>query len=114
MIQAIGKLQQRFPLAFPKNPAPKVPLKVGIFEELLQHAAALALDEAMLREAVRTCAAARCYRTCMVEGVQRVDLAGQPAGEVTLADAKRAQQQRAQQHARTRAQRSRSPRARPP
>ncbi|KAF7964057.1 hypothetical protein AWV80_02675 [Cupriavidus sp. UYMU48A] len=114
VIQAIGKLQKRFPLAFPKNPAPKVPLKVGIFEELLQHAAALALDEAMLREAVRTWCRGTRYWTCMVEGTQRVDLAGQPAGEVTLADAKRAQQQRAQQHRATRAQKAKPAAGRSP
>lgn len=106
VIQAIGKLQKRFPLAFPKNPAPKVPLKVGIFEDLLQHAGTLALDEAMLREAVRTWCRGTRYWTCMVEGVERVDLAGQPAGQVTLADAKRAQQQRSQQHRASRAQKA--------
>ena len=26
VVHTIGKLQKRFPLAFPKNPAPKVPL----------------------------------------------------------------------------------------
>jgi ProP effector len=106
VIQAIGKLQKRFPLAFPKNPAPKVPLKVGIFEDLLQHAASLALDEAMLREAVRTWCRGTRYWTCMVEGATRLDLAGEPAGQVTLADAKRAQQQRSQQHRASRAQKA--------
>ncbi|WER47564.1 ProQ/FinO family protein [Cupriavidus sp. WKF15] len=106
VIQAIGKLQKRFPLAFPKNPAPKAPLKVGIFEDLLQHAASLALDEAMLREAVRTWCRGTRYWTCMVEGATRVDLAGEPAGQVTLADAKRAQQQRSQQYRATRAQKA--------
>ncbi len=106
VIQAIGKLQKRFPLAFPKNPAPKVPLKVGIFEDLLQHAATLALDEAMLREAVRTWCRGTRYWTCMVEGAMRLDLAGEQAGQVTLADAKRAQQQRSQQHRANRAQKA--------
>jgi len=106
VIQAIGKLQKKFPLAFPKNPAPKVPLKVGIFEDLLQHAPSLALDEAMLREAVRTWCRGTRYWTCMVEGAMRLDLAGEAAGQVTLADAKRAQQQRSQQHRATRAQKA--------
>lgn len=106
VIQAIGKLQKRFPLAFPKNPAPKVPLKVGIFEDLLQHAASLALDEAMLRDAVRTWCRGTRYWTCMVEGAMRLDLAGESAGQVTLADAKRAQQQRSQQHRASRAQKA--------
>ncbi len=106
VIQAIGKLQKRFPLAFPKNPAPKAPLKVGIFEDLLQHAASLALDEAMLREAVRTWCRGTRYWTCMVEGATRLDLAGEPAGQVTQADAKRAQQQRSQQYRANRAQKA--------
>ncbi|MCY0855066.1 ProQ/FINO family protein [Cupriavidus sp. D39] len=32
------KLQQRFPKTFPKNPAPKVSLKIGLFEDLILHA----------------------------------------------------------------------------
>ena len=43
VLQAIAKLQKRFPATFPKNPAPKVPLKVGIFEDLVPHAQELGL-----------------------------------------------------------------------
>ena len=35
VVHTIGKLQKRFPLAFPKNPAPKVALKIGILDDLL-------------------------------------------------------------------------------
>ncbi|WP_410170687.1 ProQ/FINO family protein [Cupriavidus nantongensis] len=38
MVHTVARLQRRFPLAFPKNPAPKVPLKIGIFDDLLPHA----------------------------------------------------------------------------
>ncbi|SOZ19986.1 conserved hypothetical protein; ProQ family (activator of osmoprotectant transporter ProP) [Cupriavidus taiwanensis] len=95
VVHSIARLQKHFPKAFPKNPAPKVPLKIGTFEDLTQHAARLGLDEAELREAIRTwCSGAR-YWSCMVEGAKRLDLDGNEAGVVTLADAKRAQQLKA-------------------
>jgi len=76
VVHTIGRLQRRFPLAFPKNPAPKVPLKIGIFEELLPHSKMLALTEAELREAIKTwCRGAR-YWACLIEGASRMDLAG--------------------------------------
>ncbi|WP_121491308.1 ProQ/FinO family protein [Cupriavidus plantarum] len=92
VVRTFGKLQKRFPLAFPKNPAPKVPLKVGIFEDVLAHATELGLTEAELRDAIRTwCRGAR-YWACLTEGAPRLDLAGQPAGAVTEADARRGKQ----------------------
>ncbi|WP_232232486.1 ProQ/FinO family protein [Cupriavidus sp. amp6] len=92
VVLAISRLQKRFPAVFPKNPAPKVPLKVGIFQDLVQHAQELKLTEAELRDAIRTwCRGAR-YWNGMVEGAARVDLAGEPAGQVTEADARRARQ----------------------
>jgi len=95
VVHTIGKLQKQFPKAFPKNPAPKVPLKIGIFEDLLTHAKSLSLTEAELRDAIRTwCRGAR-YWACLTEGAQRVDLSGQEAGSVTEADARRGQQLRA-------------------
>lgn len=92
VVRTFGKLQKRFPIAFPKNPAPKVPLKIGIFEDVLAHAPELGLTEAELRDAIRTwCRGAR-YWACLTEGAQRVDLAGQPVGAVTEADARRSKQ----------------------
>ena len=92
VVLAISRLQKRFPAVFPKSPAPKVPLKVGIFQDLVQHAPELKLTEAELRDAIRTwCRGAR-YWNGMVEGAARVDLAGEPAGQVTEADARRARQ----------------------
>ncbi|WP_454743613.1 ProQ/FinO family protein [Cupriavidus necator] len=92
VVHTIARLQRRFPLAFPKNPAPKVPLKIGIFEDLLPHAQKLALTEADLREAIKTwCRGAR-YWACLIEGASRRDLTGQEAGQVRPEDAKRAQQ----------------------
>ena len=84
------KLQKRFPQTFPKSPAPKVPLKIGIFEDLVQHAQELGLTESVLRDAIRTWCRGTRYWTCLVEGAPRVDLAGQAAGHVAQTDAKRA------------------------
>ena len=92
VLQAIAKLQKRFPQTFPKNPAPKVPLKIGIFEDLLPHVEELALTEPVLRDAIRTWCRGTRYWTCLVEGAPRVDLAGQEAGHASKADADRAQQ----------------------
>ena len=89
--QAIVKLQKRFPQTFPKSPAPKVPLKIGIFEDLVPQAQELGLTEPALRDAIRTWCRGTRYWACLVEGAPRVDLAGQAAGHVALADAKRAQ-----------------------
>jgi ProP effector len=92
VVRTFGKLQKRFPIAFPKNPAPKVPLKIGIFEDVLAHATELGLTEAELRDAIRTwCRGAR-YWACLTVGAQRVDLDGQPVGAVTEADARRSKQ----------------------
>ena len=90
VVHTIGKLQKRFPLAFPKNPAPKVPLKVGIFEDLMKHAEELGLNERELRSAIKVWCRGNRYWTCLVEGAPRIDLAGASAGEVSSADAARA------------------------
>lgn len=95
VVHSIARLQKHFPKAFPKNPAPKVPLKVGTFEDLRQHATALALTEEELREAIRTWCKGTRYWSCLVEGAKRVDLDGQEAGVVSQTDAKRAQQLKA-------------------
>ncbi|WP_207002284.1 ProQ/FinO family protein [Trinickia mobilis] len=87
VVRTIGKLQKRFPDAFPKNPAPKVPLKVGIFDDLLIHATELALSDSELRDAIRIWCRGSRYWTCLVEGAVRVDLAGGAAGRVSQAEA---------------------------
>ncbi|WP_269502329.1 ProQ/FinO family protein [Burkholderia sp. IMCC1007] len=90
VIVAIGKLQRRFPRAFPKNPAPKVPLKVGIWEDLAREAEALGLSEGELRDAMSTWCRGNRYWSCLVEDAVRVDLQGAEAGRVTRDDAARA------------------------
>jgi ProP effector len=90
VVLTIGKLQKRFPKAFPKNPSPKVPLKIGIFQDLLAQATELALSETELRAAIKIWCRGSRYWTSMVEGAVRVDLAGEEAGRVSPEDGVRA------------------------
>jgi ProP effector len=90
VVLTIGKLQKRFPKAFPKNPSPKVPLKIGIFEDLLAHATEMALSETELRAAIKIWCRGSRYWTAMVEGAIRVDLSGEEAGRVSPEDGVRA------------------------
>ncbi|MDR5741112.1 MULTISPECIES: ProQ/FinO family protein [unclassified Caballeronia] len=100
VVHAIGKLQRRFPVAFPKNPAPKVPLKVGVIDDLLQRASDIGLTDAEIRNAIKVwCRGAR-YWSSLVEGAARVDLDGNPTGNVSAADAGRARQLEARRSAR--------------
>ena len=98
----IRKLQNRFTATFPKKPAPKVPLKIGVFEDLMTHATELGADEAQLRAAIKTWCGGSRYWACMIEGAARIDLAGNSAGVVTAADANRAR--RLEAHREKRAQ----------
>jgi ProP effector len=86
VVHTIGKLQKRFPLAFPKNPAPKVALKIGILEDLLAQAAELKLTEQEIRDAVSTWCRGSRYWASLTEGAPRVDLTGTETGKVTASD----------------------------
>ncbi|MGU7782622.1 ProQ/FinO family protein [Burkholderia sp. PU8-34] len=90
VVLTIAKLQKRFPQTFPRNPAPKVPVKVGILEDLIHRAQELRLSEAELRDAMKTWCRGHRYWTCLVDGAVRVDLTGSEAGRVSPADAARA------------------------
>ncbi|CAN7343229.1 MULTISPECIES: ProQ/FinO family protein [Paraburkholderia] len=100
VVKSIGRLQKHFPNAFPKNPAPKLPLKVGIFEDLVAHAKELSLNEAELRDAIKTWCRGSRYWKCLVEGAARVDLTGAEAGKVTAQEAAGAQRLQAHRAAR--------------
>ncbi|HHJ1300393.1 ProQ/FinO family protein [Pseudomonas sp. P1B16] len=96
-VEAIWPLQKHFPLAFPVNPAPKVPLKEGIFKDAEQHLELLGLTREQLKLGISTwCRGAR-YWASMVEGAPRLDLSGQPSGTVTAAQALHAKQQASRQ-----------------
>ena len=92
-VAAIWPLQKHFPLAFPVNPAPKVPLKEGIFKDAEQHLELLGLTREQLKLGISTwCRGAR-YWASLVEDAPRLDLNGQAAGTVTAAQALHAKQQ---------------------
>jgi ProP effector len=86
VVHTIGKLQKRFPLAFPKNPAPKVALKIGILDDLLAQAAELKLTEKEVRDAVSTWCRGSRYWASLTEGASRVDLTGAETGKVTASE----------------------------
>ncbi|MCY0385811.1 ProQ/FinO family protein [Robbsia sp. Bb-Pol-6] len=90
VVITIGQLQKRFPKAFPKNPLPKVPLKLGISKDLLAQAESLALSEAELLEAIKVWCQGNRYWSSMTKDSPRVDLAGEPEGTVTPEQASRA------------------------
>ena len=86
-VRSIGLLQKHFPLAFPKKPAPKFPLKIGIHKDLLQHTEELGLSEAEIRAALKKWCKGKRYTECMVAGAARVDLQGREAGFVSKEEA---------------------------
>ena len=107
-VAAIWPLQKHFPLVFPVNPAPKVPLKEGIFKDAEQHLELLGLTREQLKLGISTwCRGAR-YWASMVENAPRVDLTGQAAGTVTAAQALHAKQQASRQRSQDRRNRAKS------
>jgi ProP effector len=105
-VDAIWSLQKHFPLAFPVNPAPKVPLKEGILKDAEQHLSLLGLTLEQLKLGISTWCRGTRYSASMVENAPRLDLNGQPAGVVTAAQARYAKQQaslRRTQHRKNRA-----------
>ncbi|MGR8931678.1 MAG: ProQ/FinO family protein [Gammaproteobacteria bacterium] len=86
-LRIIGLLQKHFPLAFPKKPAPKIPLKIGIHKDLLMHADALGISETEIRSALKKWCKGKRYTECMEAGAVRVDLQGREAGFVSKEEA---------------------------
>src|SRR5690606_21355537 len=74
VVITISRLQKKFPLAFPKKPAPKLPLKLGIHKDLYAQAETLKLTNAEIKEAVKTWCQGSRYWACMTEGAARLDL----------------------------------------
>ncbi|WP_347558192.1 ProQ/FINO family protein [Robbsia sp. KACC 23696] len=83
VVLTIGQLQKHFPLAFPKNPEPKKPLKLGISKDLAAQAETLALAEPAILEAIKVWCQGSRYWAAMSNGAARVDLNGEPDGIVT-------------------------------
>lgn len=92
-VEAIWRLQRHFPLAFPKSPAAKVPLKQGILQDAQQHLELLGITAEQLKQAIATWCQGSRYWSCMVEDAPRLDLQGQVAGKVTAEQAVYARRQ---------------------
>lgn len=101
-MEAIWRLQKHFPLAFPVNPAPKVPLKEGILQDAEQHLELLGITREQLKQGLATWCRGSRYWSSMTENAPRLDLNGQTAGSVTAAQALHAKQQAKRQHAQAR------------
>jgi len=95
LLAIIGLLQKTFPLAFPKKPAPKVPLKIGIHKDILEQAERLGTDKNDLRKAIKAWCWGNRYWDCLTEDAVRVDLDGNAAGQVTKADTEQAKKLKA-------------------
>jgi ProP effector len=87
LLVAIGRLQHAFPKAFPKKPAPRVALKLGIVEDLYAHAAKLRLSEDEIKAAIATWCSVGRYWAALTKDAVRFDLNGEPSGTVTAAEA---------------------------
>lgn len=81
-MQTRAVLLKRFPLAFKPFGDLKAPFKIGIRDDVA--AAAPELPPYLIDAAIRDYASGRTYhQVAAVAGTPRIDLAGQPVGEVT-------------------------------
>ena len=82
VVLTIGKLQKLFPKTFPKNPNPKVPLKVGILDDLYARSEQIGISNEDIQLAIKTWCKSSRYWNASKEGAIRIDLDGNPAGVV--------------------------------
>ncbi|OWJ93085.1 ProQ activator of osmoprotectant transporter prop [Pseudomonas sp. A46] len=107
-VEAIWRLQKHFPLAFPVNPAPKVPLKEGILKDAEQHLELLGISSEQLKQGIATWCRGSRYWASMTENAPRLDLSGQAVGMVTAAQALHAKQQAKRQRGQARRHQAKS------
>jgi ProP effector len=107
-VEAIWRLQKHFPLAFPVNPAPKVPLKEGILKDAEQHLQLLGVNSEQLKLGIAAWCKGVRYWACMTENAPRLDLNGQAVGTVTAAQAQYAKQQASRQRSQDRKNRAKA------
>lgn len=101
-VEAIWRLQKHFPLAFPVNPAPKVPLKEGVLKDAEQHLELLGVSSDQLKQGMAAWCRGGRYWASMTENAPRLDLSGQTVGIVTAAQALHAKQQAKRQRGQAR------------
>lgn len=90
--EIVAILASQFPLCFSLE-GPAKPLKVGIFQDLVQRLEGDAqISKTMLRQALRVYTSSWRYLESVTEGTQRVDLDGQPGDAIDAQQAVHAQQ----------------------
>ncbi len=82
-------LEERFPACFKPPGQPRLPLKVGIDQDIINLAPDL--SETDVKQAIKSYVAASEYYLASTEGGVRVDLEGNAAGVVTQDQARWAQ-----------------------
>lgn len=91
----IDILQDKFPLAFPKKPNPKVPLAIGTTKYLYKLIGKREIDinRGMVNPALKCwCSSLSYYAACLNEGAPRYGLNGEVIGEILDYQAKYAQE----------------------
>ena len=91
IVHIIGTLQERFPDAFPKHPAPKIPLRSDILRDVLGQANHLGLKKSDLLVALATWRRGSRYWASQTEGAPKHNLKGYVVGYVTAQEARRAE-----------------------
>jgi ProP effector len=73
-------LAERFPLAIKPKGADKSPLKIGVKQDVI--ARCPDLSKRQIRDALRDYTSGFLYLRALINGACRIDLDGQPAGEI--------------------------------
>lgn len=82
VVHLIARLQKHFPKAFPKSPLPKVPLKVGILDDVIAKSREVKISESDIKLAVKTWCRSKRYWSVIKSGAARIDLDGNEVGVV--------------------------------
>ncbi len=102
--EALNWLVEYFPAAFFQKSKQVKPLKLGIFEDIIDFYERLDVppfSKKVLREAINYYSASRAYLTCQTEKSARIDLFGHEVDTVTAEQAQYAQKRFEQRYAST-------------
>jgi sRNA-binding protein len=94
VIELIDVIQEEFPITFPQKPDKKVPLKIGIYEDLLVWGKDRGYSIGKIRRALRAwCQGRRYFEALSAENAVRIGLSGNITGEVNESEAATAKKQ---------------------
>jgi len=91
----IDILQEKFPIAFPRKPNPKVPLAIGTAKYLykLINKGEIDINHGMVNPAIKCwCTSLSYYAACLTQGAPRYGLNGEVIGEILDYQAQYAQE----------------------